>query len=54
MTSTDTIDGVAYNFVAETHTVWGAHPERPPSPHKGISVYFAELLPDDGDTNPST
>jgi hypothetical protein len=31
-----------YRFVCCTHTAWGADPTRPPTPHKGISVYYAE------------
>lgn len=34
--------GTLVEAKAETHTWWGAHPERPPAPHKGISLYYAD------------
>ena len=40
--ATKDFDGVLVEAVAETHTWWGAHPERPPAPHKGISLYYAD------------
>lgn len=33
------IDGKELLFVVETHNVYGSQPDRPPSPHKGVTVY---------------
>jgi lysozyme len=40
--ATQDFGGVLVEARAETHTWWGAHPERPPAPHKGISLYYAD------------
>lgn len=32
-------DGIPYKYAAETHTWYGANPDQPSAPHKGISVY---------------
>jgi lysozyme len=39
---TKDFDGTLVEAKAEVHTWWGAHPERPPAPHKGISLYYAD------------
>jgi hypothetical protein len=33
------IDGKDLLFVVETHTWYGANPDAPPTPHKGVTVY---------------
>lgn len=34
-----TIDNKQLLFVVETHTWYGSQPDKPPSPHKGVTVY---------------
>lgn len=34
-----TIDDKELLFVVETHTWYGATPDKPPKPHKGVTVY---------------
>lgn len=33
------IDGKELLFVVETHNWYGSQPDKPPSPHKGVTVY---------------
>jgi hypothetical protein len=33
------LDGKELLFVVETHTWYGSQPNKPPSPHKGVTVY---------------
>ncbi len=37
------LDGKKLLFVVETHTQYGAQPDKPPNPHKGVTVYEALL-----------
>lgn len=36
------IDGKDLLFVVETHTWYGSQPDKPPAPHKGVTVYEKE------------
>lgn len=38
-TEETTIDGKQLLFVVEIHTWYGANPDKPPKPHKGVTVY---------------
>jgi len=38
-TESATLDGKSLLFVVEEHQWYGAQPDKPPSPHKGVTVY---------------
>jgi hypothetical protein len=43
------LDGKELLFIVETHAWYGSQPNKPPTPHKGITVYEKE----DGNTDMS-
>lgn len=36
------LDGKDLLFIVETHTWYGSQPDKPPTPHKGVTVYERE------------
>ena len=39
------LDGKDLLFIVEEHTWYGANPEKPPIPHKGVTVYERINIP---------